>query len=98
MDIGLKFQKTNLRIRISIVKILSLSLYVCVYVCVCANFQAKQIVLTFSDQISTKMDLGLEIQKTNVGIRIIILEILCQFSGKTNNFNFFSIMLQAHKT
>ena len=57
---------------------------VCVYVCVCvralANFQAKQIALTFSDQISQKMDLGLEIQKTNVGIRIIILEILCQFS------------------
>ena len=35
------------------------------------------------------MDLGLEIQKTNVEIRIITLEILCQFSGKTNNFDFF---------
>ena len=58
-------------------------------VCVCANFQAKEIALTFSDQISQKMDLGLEIQKTNVGIGIIILEILCQFSGKTNNFDFF---------
>ena len=62
---------------------------VCMYVCVCANFQAKQKVLTFSDQISPKMDLGLEIQKTNVGITIIILEILCQFSGKMNNFDFF---------
>ena len=29
-----------------------------VCVCVCANFQAKQIALTFSDQISPKMDLG----------------------------------------
>ena len=28
------------------------------------------------------MNLGLEIQKTTVGIRIIILQILCQFSGK----------------
>ena len=62
---------------------------VCVYVCVCANIQAKQIALTFSDQISPKMDLGLGIQKTNVGIRIIVLEILCQFSGKTKNFDFF---------
>ena len=67
-------------------------------VCVCGNFQAKQIALTFSDQISPKMDLGLEIQKPNVGIRIIILEILCKFSGKTNKFDFFSIILQAHKT
>ena len=71
---------------------------VCVRVCVCANFLAKQIALTFSDQIAPKMDLGLEIQKTNVGIRITILEILCQFSGKTNYFDFFSIILQAHKT
>ena len=71
---------------------------VCVCVCVCANFQAKQIALTFSDPISLKMDLGLDIQKTNVGIRIIILKILCQFSGKTNNFEFFSIILQAYKT
>ena len=72
----------------------------CVRVCVCvrANFQAKQIALTFSDQISRKMDLGLEIQKTYVAIRIIILEMLCQFSGKMNNFDFFSIILQAHKT
>ena len=38
------------------------------------------------------MDLGLEIQKTNVRIRMIILEILlyvCQFSGKMDNFDFF---------
>ena len=71
---------------------------VCVCVRVCANFKANQIVLTFLDQISLKMDLGLEIQKTIVGIRIIILEILCQFSSKMNNFDFFSLTLQAHKT
>ena len=71
---------------------------VCVRVRVRVNFQAKQIALTFSDQICPKMGLGLEIQKTNVGIRIIIIEILCQFSGKMNKFNFFSIILQAHKT
>ena len=65
MNIDLEFQKVNLRIRISILKILSLSLSLslCVCVCVHANFQAKQIVLTFSDQISPKMNLGLEIQE-----------------------------------
>ena len=42
------------------------------------------------------MDLGLEFQKTNIEIRINIFEILCvhvrvcQFSGKTNSFDFFS--------
>ena len=71
---------------------------VCVCVCVCVNFQEKQIALTFSDQISPKMDLGLEIQKTNVEVRIIILEILCQCSGKTENFDFSSIIIQAHNT
>ena len=43
----------------------------------CANFQGKQTAFTFSAQICLKMDLGLEIQKTNVGKRISILEILC---------------------
>ena len=47
------------------------------YVCVCANFQAKQTALTFSAQICPKMDLGLTIQKTIVGIRISILDIPC---------------------
>ena len=42
------------------------------------------------------MDLGLEFQKTNIEIRINIFEILCvhvrvcQFSGKTNSFDFFN--------
>ena len=36
------------------------------------------------------MDLGLEIQKTNVGIRMIISRhYVCQFSGKMDNFHFF---------
>ena len=43
--------------------------------CVCANFQAKQIALTFLAQICPKMDLGLAIQKTIVRIRISILNI-----------------------
>ena len=43
----------------------------------CTNFQAKQIALTFLAQICPKMELGLEIQKINVGIKISILEILC---------------------
>ena len=60
MDLGLGFQKTNLRIRISILKI------------------------------------GLKFEKSNIEIRINIFEILCvhvrvcQFSDKTNSFDFFS--------
>ena len=45
--------------------------------CVCANFQAKQTGLTFSAQICPKMDLGLETEKSSVGIRINIAETLC---------------------
>ena len=41
------------------------------------NFQAKQTALTFLAQICPKMDLGLEIQKTNVGIRITIVKMPC---------------------
>ena len=90
MDLGLEFQKTILRIRIIILKILGLkfekinieisiniSEILCLYVCVCANFQAKQTALTFSSQICPKMDLGLAIQKTIVRIRISILDIPC---------------------
>ena len=43
----------------------------------CANFQAEQTTLTFLAPICPKMDFWLEIQKTNVEIRIIILEIPC---------------------
>ena len=42
----------------------------------CANFQPNWTTLTFLAQICPKRKLGFEIQKTNVGIRISILEIL----------------------
>ena len=42
-----------------------------------ANFQAKRTTSTFSVQIYLKLDFWLEIQKTNAGIRISILEIPC---------------------
>ena len=45
--------------------------------CLYANFQAKETALTFSVQICPKMDLGLAIHKTIVGIRISILDISC---------------------
>ena len=61
--------------RINIFEILCV--YVCVCVCVCANFQVKQTSLTFSAQIYPKMDLGLAIQSTVVGIRISIVDITC---------------------
>ena len=41
----------------------------------CVNFQAKQTALIFSAQTFPKTDLGLEIQNTNVRIRISILKI-----------------------
>ena len=69
-DLGLKFEKTNIEVRINIFEIL------CVYVR-CANFQAKQTALTFSVQILPKMDLGLAIQKAIARIRISILNIPC---------------------
>ena len=43
----------------------------------CANLQAKWTTFNFLAQICSRMDLGLQTQKTNVGIRISILEILC---------------------
>ena len=44
----------------------------------CANVQAKQATLTILAQICSKTNLGLEIQKTNVGIRISIFKnIMC---------------------
>ena len=43
----------------------------------CANFQLKRTTLTFLAQICPKRKLGFEIQKTNVWIKISILEILC---------------------
>ena len=43
----------------------------------CANSWKKQTTLTFLAQIFPKMNLGLEIQRTNVKIRINILELPC---------------------
>ena len=43
----------------------------------CNNFQLKRTTLTFLAQIFPKRKLGFEIQKTNVGIRISMLEIPC---------------------
>ena len=43
----------------------------------CANFQLKMTTLTFWVQICPKRKLRFEIQKTNVGIRISMLEIPC---------------------
>ena len=41
------------------------------------NFQAKWTTLTFLAQICSQIDFGLEIQKTNVRIRISTLEMPC---------------------
>ena len=49
----------------------------CVCVCVCSHFLPKQRDLTFSPQIWSKTNLELEIQKTNVAIRISTLKIIC---------------------
>ena len=79
----MKSEKTNIEIRIDIFEIL-FGVYMR------ATFQAKQTALTFSAQICPKMDLGLEIKITNVGIRISILDmLLCQFLVKIGNFEFF---------
>ena len=43
----------------------------------CANFQSKWTALNFSAQICPKKDLGFEIEKNNVGIRINIVKTLC---------------------
>ena len=43
----------------------------------CANFQLKQTTLTYLAQICPKRKLGFQSQKTNLGIRISILEIAC---------------------
>ena len=43
---------------------------------ICASFQAKWTTSTFLAKICQEMDLGLDTQKINVGIRISILEIL----------------------
>ena len=43
----------------------------------CANFKSKWTTLNFLAQTCPKMDFGLETDKSNVGIRINIVETLC---------------------
>ena len=80
IDVGLEIQKTNVN-KIHHPRDT-----------ICANFQKKQKTFTLLAQICPKMNLELEIQKTNVGIRITILEVhcVCQFLDKMDNFDFFS--------
>ena len=69
-DLDLKFEKTNIEIRINIFEIL----------CACARvpiFRQNKQLLTFSAQICPKVDIGLAVQKTIVGIRFSILDIPC---------------------
>ena len=84
MDLSLKFQKTNVGIKISIIEIwvwsfrklmsekesTSLRYYVC-------QFPDKMYKFDFLAQICPKMELGLEIQKNVVRIRFSILGIIC---------------------
>ena len=43
----------------------------------CANFQSKWTTLNFTAQICPKKDLGFETGKSNVGIRINVVETFC---------------------
>ena len=64
----------------------------------CINFQAKQTTLTFLVQICQRMDLGLAIQKTNVGTRISIVKMPCvRIFKKRDNFDFFDLNLPKNK-
>ena len=57
----------------------------------CANFQSKWTTLNFSAQIFPEKDVG----KSNVGIRINIVETFCvPISAKLDNFEFFGPNLQ----
>ena len=84
MHLGLEFQRKNQYPRDLILHpreslSVSVSLSVCLCLSLCSNLQLKQraLTLTFSAQIWPKMDLRLEIQKTNVTIKISILEKPC---------------------
>ena len=84
MDLGLEFQKTNVKIIISISRFrfeisknYSRNKNQHPRDTLCANFRAKQATLSFLTQFCPEMALGLDIQKTNFGIKISILEITC---------------------
>ena len=87
MDLGLKFQKTNVGIRINILEILCMLIFR-------QNGQRN-----FSTQTCPKMELGLKIQKADVGIRISILEILClQMNFSTQICREMDLGLEIQKT
>ena len=67
----------SLRVRACVRASVRACVCVCVCVCVCSDFLPKQRDLTFSPQIWSKTNLELEIQKTNVAIRISTLKIIC---------------------
>ena len=80
MGIDLEIQQTNVVARISILEIPYVPIFI----------KIEQLWI-FQLKVAQKMDIGLEIETSNVGIGINILKILCvcQFSGKTGNFDFF---------
>ena len=87
MDLGLKFQKTDVGIRINILEILCMLIFR-------QNGQRN-----FSTQTCPKMELGLKIQKADVGIRISILEILClQMNFSTQICREMDLGLEIQKT
>ena len=63
-----------------------------------ATFQGKQTTLIFSTETFPKTDLEFELQKTNVGIRISILEISCvPFFRQMDNVEFFGRNLNKNR-
>ena len=56
----------------------------------CANFQLKRTTLTSVAQICQKMDLWLEIQKTNAGLRISIVKMRANFQEKWATLTFWA--------
>ena len=96
MDSGFEIQKTNLGIRIRILKITSMPIFrqngqIWLFG---PNLPKKKLELEIHRtnvdiQIYPKRKLGFEIQKTNVAIRISILEMpYVPSSDKTDNFDF----------
>ena len=74
-DLEFEIEKNNVGIRINIIETFCVS----IFSQTALTFLAQQqfTALTFLAQISPKMDLGSDIQKTNVGIRISIVKMPC---------------------
>ena len=80
MDLGLAIQETIVGIRISMLNLSCLSIF---------NQNEQLRISNFSAEICPKKDLRLEIEKSNVGITINIVETLCvPISVNLDNFNF----------